>query len=77
MTESNYRSAAGFGVRQTTHRLSMSAYDWLPEPLRQALRDAPYDMSAEYVLDLWQDKGLAAALAEIRESSSEFLGQRA
>lgn len=52
----------------TTHERSMAAYDQLPEDIRSALSEASYDMSAEFVIDLWHEKGVEFVLKEIRSS---------
>lgn len=67
------RSASNLGaapvkIAWTTHERSMEAYDALPAEIKAALAEASYDMSAECVLSLYREKGLAHVLAEIASS---------
>ena len=57
------------GLGWTTHESSMRAFDKLPKVLRNMLaHDVTYDMSAEEVLEIYQEYGLARAIKEVRES---------
>jgi hypothetical protein len=64
----------GFGIRLTTSQREMAAFDMLPPTLRQAVNDAPYSMSSEWVLTYHRDRGWKAALHEIDKSSAGYVG---
>lgn len=64
----------GYGIRLTTSQREMAAFDMLPPTLRQAVNDAPYSMSSEWVLTYHRDKGWKATLREIDKSSAGYVG---
>lgn len=55
----------------------MRAYDELPNIVRKALREAPFDLSAERMLEGWDGNGGAYSanqcVAEIKEANSKLL----
>jgi hypothetical protein len=70
MANASNLGAAKVRVEWTTHERSMTAYDQLPAEIKAALAEASYDMSNEYVLDLWRDNGLEHVLSEIAKSDT-------
>lgn len=55
-----------------TQRAELEAFDHLPKPVRDALRDAPFSMSAAYTLDFYHDHGLDRTMKEIADSITKW-----
>jgi hypothetical protein len=71
----NFTTSKGYFQKLTTSQAEMAAFDMLPPTLRQAVNDAPYSMSSEYVLAMHVKKGWKATLKEIGKSSAGYVGE--
>jgi hypothetical protein len=76
VTATNHTTDASYdpGIRWTSYAKDQDAFDRLPAPIRRLLDDAPYQMSAEFVLTLYRRDGLAATITEIEQSSRDYIG---
>lgn len=62
------------GIRQTDPARDMDAFDALPKSLRDRLNDAPFQMSAEYVLEKAQGFGVRIAVLEYETDCAKLNG---
>ena len=72
----NHTAPSGVALRPGTVAADMAAFHALPTEVREALNDAPYQMSAEYVLERVQKAGARDFLAEYAQDCARLNGGR-
>jgi hypothetical protein len=75
-TDANTPAPSELGVRTTSIEADMEAFDALPAELRARLNEAPYQMSAEYVLDRVRYFGRRVAILEYETDCAKLNGGR-